>query len=244
MMISTRHAATSLLALSLAACAGNDEPAPFLGASAAIAIVADGTFDPNTPPSDLPGAVATPMPGRWRTDHVDRTVLGWDDARVAADDAAAVQFFVTRYGLDPTSPAMANRVGYIDTVLDPRTRFRVSNASSFAVPPGGIPAWNTARIVIGMDPMGVPLGGDHAGEVLPQGGALLYGAYVFASQTGLRRIAYWSLVPVVVRNGALVWTCEVESAEYGSGVAQGSARLTPDGRGSLKADIRNNLTFW
>jgi hypothetical protein len=80
--------------------------------------------------------------------------------------------------------------------------------------------------------------------VLPQGGALLYGAYVFASPRGLHRIAYWSLVPAVVRDGALVWTCEIESDEFGSGVAQGSARLTPDGQGSLKADIRNHLTFW
>jgi hypothetical protein len=234
----------TLLILSAAACSDEDEPSPFLGTSTAISIVADGTFDPNTPPPELPGAAATSMPGRWRTDYVDRVVLGWDDSGIAADDAEAVRFFATRYGIDPTAPELADRVSYIDTVLDPRTHFRVSGASTFAVPPEGIPAWNTARIVVATDPTGVPLGGDHEGEVLPQGGALLYGAYVFASPRGLHRIAYWSLVPAVVRDGALVWTCEIESDEFGSGVAQGSARLTPDGQGSLKADIRNHLTFW
>jgi hypothetical protein len=67
---------------------------------------------------------------------------------------------------------------------------------------------------------------------------------VFPTEDGVFRVAYRSLLPAVVQDGALVWTCEVESDVFGAGVAQGLAVLTPTPDGQVSADIRNHVTFW
>ena len=136
-----KHLWQSLLCLSLLACSGGDEPSKTQagldgtllsnGSSSIIEIVADGSFNPNETPSTLPRAQMTAIPGRWQTDYVVRDVLGWDDDQIAADQQAAVDWFISQYGLDPTDPALDGRLVYEDTVLDSRAGFRVAMAVSY-----------------------------------------------------------------------------------------------------------------
>ncbi|MFM2160555.1 MAG: hypothetical protein RLZZ383_67 [Pseudomonadota bacterium] len=214
------------------------------GASQVIDIVGDGTFNPNVAPEALPDAVATAIPGRWASTFVAETVLGWTAAEIEADKAEGRAFLSERYGLDVEDPAYEGRLTTVDTTLDPRTGFRVVQSTLFDVPEGGLSSWNLATLVVATDPAGVPLGGDFEGEVLGAGQAVLFGAYVFPTDDGVYRVAYRSLLPAVIQDGALVWTCEVESEDFGAGVAQGLAILTPTAEGEVAADIRNHVTFW
>jgi hypothetical protein len=234
----------SLLALLLTGGACSPTLPLGAGASQTIDIVADGTFDPNVAPDALPDAVATAIPGRWASTYVAETVLGWTPEQIAEDRAAGRAFLADRYGLDVDDPAYAGRLTTVDTTLDPRTGFRVVHSSLFDVPPDGLASWNLATLVVASDPAGVPLGGAFEGETLAAGEAVLFGAYVFPTEDGVFRVAYRSLLPAVVQDGALVWTCEVESDVFGAGVAQGLAVLTPTPDGQVSADIRNHVTFW
>ena len=244
----------TLLAVCLIGCAPTDEVIQGAGTldgsllsngpSIAIEIVADGSFDPNVVPPDLPNAQMTAIPGRWNTDYVNKEVLGWTDAQIEADQQAASEFFQTHYGFDPMDPALEGRLVYEDTVLDPRAEFRVGMSNYFSVPEGGIPAWNLSKIAMSTDENGIQLGGTRGNGMLMAGEAIQYGAYVFESELGLHRIAYWTLRPVIENQGALVWTCELDSEDFGSGIAQGLAMLTVDDAGTVDADIRNHVTFW
>ena len=214
------------------------------GSSSVIEIVADGSFDPNTTPEDLPRAQMTAIPGRWQTDYVVRDVLGWSDEEIAADQQAAADWFMAEYGFDPNQLASEGRLVYEDTVLDSRAGFRVAMATDFAVPEGGIPAYNLSKIAMSVDPEGIALGGARGSGMLMEGQAIQYGAYVFESELGLHRIAYWTLRPVIDNQGAAVWTCELDSPDFGTGIAQGLAILTLDDAGVVEADIRNHVVFW
>ena len=226
--------------------AGNNPDGSLLSnaASVAIEIVADGSFDPNVVPPDLPDAEMTAIPGRWHTDYVNKEILGWTEAEITADQEAASAYFVEYYGFDPMDPALADRLVYVDTVLDPRANFRVAMATHFDVPEGGIQAWNLSKIAMSTDEAGIPLGGTRGNGMLMAGESIQYGAYVFESELGLHRIAYWTLRPVIENQEALVWTCEVDSPDFGSGIAQGLAVLKLDSAGVVDVDIRNHVAFW
>jgi hypothetical protein len=212
--------------------------------SVAIEIVADGSFDPNVVPPELPDAQMTAIPGRWHTDYVNKEVLGWTDTQITEDQESASAFFVEYYGFDPLDPALADRLVYEDTELDPRAEFRVAMATNFDVPEGGLQAWNLSKIAMSTDEDGIPLGGTRGSGMLMAGESIQYGAYVFESELGLHRIAYWSLRPVIENQGALVWTCEVDSPDFGTGIAQGMAVLTLDSAGVVDVDLRNHVAFW
>ena len=215
------------------------------GSSSIIEIVADGSFDPNVVPPDLPRAQMTAVPGRWQTDYVVKDVLGWSDEQIAADQEAAANWYLGEFGFDPTDPALDGRLVYEDTVLDSRALFRVAMATDFAVPEGGIQAWNLAKIAVSLDENGIELGGAQGqGQTLEYGQAILYGAYVFESELGLHRIGYWTLRPVIQHEGADVWTCQLDSPDFGTGIAQGLAVLTMDSAGVVEADVRNHIVFW
>jgi hypothetical protein len=242
-----------LIALCLIGCKADEETADehtldgsllSNGGSVAIEIVADGSFDPNVAPPDLPNAQMTAIPGRWTTDYVYTEILGWTPAEIEADEQAASDFFQTYYGFDPMDLALEGRLVYEDTVLDPRAGFRVAMASNFLVSGGGLPAWNLSKIAMSTDENGIQLGGTHGNGLLMAGEAIQFGAYVFESEMGLHRVAYWTLRPVIENQGALVWTCEVASDDFGEGIAQGLAVLTVDAAGIVEADIRNHVTFW
>lgn len=208
--------------------------------------MAAGRFDPASPHPEVPGCFMTFCDGY----YFQERVMNWDPAEIAAADAAAADFFQQRFGLDVETLAAEGRIAYRSFFFDPRTEYRLYHLAGARVPPEGWLVRDGGYLVTVLDPAGIELGGERAGEHAPSGSFLAFGHYNVQTTlpNGKPReeivIRYQSVTPVApLADGSVHFRCELIHPDWGSGLAQGVMAnvVLPDGR--LQLNIRNVLTF-
>ena len=187
----------------------------------------------------------TPEVFAWRAYWFHRAVMGRSHQDILDHRALAIQFFMTRFGLDPDAIENQGRLKLImSTVIHEKNyrTFTVSDetvsASGWLVRDGG---WQLEVI----DPNGYDLGGEFAGTHVPIKTAFMYGDYnILARGPREIRIRYQAGNPVIPNaDGSVMFRCEIFSDEYGEGLAQGISATVDLGDGTFWANNRNILTF-
>ena len=180
---------------------------------------AAGIFDPSVPPAE--GDLA---------DWFHREIMGRTTAELAAEEAAADDYFQATFG-ELYTPGSLAAFGF-----DPRNEYRAYFVSGEKVPPEG---WVVRD------------GGFQA--TLSDGGLVVFGDYnIEVAKNGKPKgdpivIHYESTHPIYPQSdGSLLFRCRLTSEafdDFGGGLAQGMSdpQELPDGR--MVANIRNILTF-
>lgn len=212
-----------------------------------LVFMAAGTYDKDDQNFDLPDGT-----------FFHEEIMGRTQDEIDQKEVAAKEFFNNRFGIDVDDPENVERVVFMPFMMDPRNEYRAYVISGMWVPPQGFVVHDGGFLALLIDPDGFTLGGEFDGEVSPFGTLFVFGDYKIDLSTSklsqrLGRdniiIPYKSGFPVVVEvdrslfDQRLMFQCELDSDEFGSGIAQGiSGGLTLD-NGMFKANIRTVLTF-
>jgi hypothetical protein len=189
-----------------------------------------GTYDPNDPEYQAPDG-----------DFWHREIMGRTDDEIAQNRAEAVEFFKTRFGIDPDNN---DGVMLQSFIVDPRNEYRAYVVGNREVPAEGWVVRDGGWSLAVMNPAGLTLGGEFEGVQVPQGTMMVFGDYNIDTGAEPIIIRYQSGEPIVPQDaGWIAFRCELISEEFGRGLAQGiSARVELE-NGLVNANIRNVLTF-
>ncbi len=209
--------------------------------------MATGVFDPVSPNPDpeITGCAFMYCDGH----YFQEVVMGWDAAEIAAEEAAARLFFLERFGIDVDELVVSGRISYFPFTIDPRIEYRVYHLAGHRVPAGGWEVRDGGFLVVVVDPEGIELGGEFAGERAVAGSAMAIGAYNIQTTRPNGRpgedivIRYKTPRPSIPVEGPIGFFCEIENDAWGSGLAQGFLFHIPLPDGRLQFNIRNVLTF-
>jgi hypothetical protein len=206
------------------------EPQVPSGFDQLLVYMAAGTFDPNDPDYQAPDG-----------DFWHREIMGRSDDEIAQNRTEAVEFFKTRFGIDPDND---DSVMFQSFMVDPRNEYRAYVVADREVPAEGWVVRDGGWSLAVMNPEGLTLGGDFEGVSVPQGSMMVFGDYNIDTGAEPIIIHYQSGEPIVPQAaGWIAFRCELISEEFGQGLAQGiSARVTLE-NGLVNANIRNVLTF-
>jgi hypothetical protein len=181
-------------------------------------------------------------------------VMGWDQAEIDAWRAEKVALTEVRWGIpDPENhPALLFQMGTTSPVIG----YHAVAFSDRKVPTEGWPVREGFLNFIVVDPAGLDLGGDFAGIHVPAGtiigGGGTYNVGITDKQgdlTGEEIVLDFDTQEPMWQNPSNHYAfgfgffCELNSEEYGDGLAQGIITLIPQPDGSLKTNARNVLTF-
>ena len=237
--LSTHTLSLSVSLLLAPACDRSEEPDAALQAtpepfSAFVVYVADGVWDPADPDAIPP-----------TLEEIQRDLWGFDDGQIQAYEQEAAAFFLTRFGIDLADPALADSILYTPFGCDPRLGYRVVTMAGHTVDPEGWPMCDAGYLLTIIDPEGLDLGGEFAGQRAPAGTAMAFGRYTFETEREETvTVAFRSLTPYVNDPwGAATIRCEIDSPQLGSGQANLVFKLDQTGDGRFAAMIRNVLTF-
>ncbi|MEM9453573.1 MAG: hypothetical protein AAGF11_05310 [Myxococcota bacterium] len=175
-------------------------------------------------------------------------VMGWDQAQIDAFRAEKVAIAEVRFGIpDPeNNPDVVVQIGTTNPTLD----YRAVAFSDRVVPPSGWKNREGFVIVVAINEL--TLGGDFAGVTVPAGtvvgGGGMYNLEVtdpYGTVTGEEiEIDFTTAAPLtILPNGAFAFFCELDSDDFGDGLAEGVTQFVPLGGGILKTNIRNVLTW-
>lgn len=169
-------------------------------------------------------------------------------AQIAANRAAALNYFSTRFGL--VNAANHPDLLFLGFYADPRIDYRAYVISGYKVPEAGYEVHDGGWIALVTNPNGTTLGGAFAGRHVPVNTVFSYGDYnieVTKKGNGPKPdpiiIHYKCNNPLVPTfSGGEVFDCALESDEFGEGLAQGvTTPLVEDG--ILRPNGRTVLTF-
>lgn len=172
-----------------------------------------------------------------------KDVMGYSEEEIAANREAAKVFFMEKFGVDVNDP----RIYFTGFQIDPAADYRVLLESGVGKGPGkGYEIVDGGWAAAVVDPAGLELGGEFAGEWVPAGTMFAHGgSYVIKQGPGKDDIVinYKSRLPMqpVSKGGVIV--CEVEHPEYGTGAAWGYFEFHSLSNGQISAQVRNVLTF-
>ena len=209
--------------------------------------MATGVFDPTSPNPDPEITGCSFM--FCDAPYFQEVVMGWNPTEIAAEEAAARLFFWERFGIDVDDLVASGRINFLPFSIDPRIEYRVYHMAGFRVPAGGWEVRDGGFLVIVVDPEGIELGGEFAGERAMAGSSMAIGAYNILTtrpngQPGEEIvIRYKTPGPSVPVDGPIGFVCEIEEEAWGSGLAQGFIFHVPQPDGRLRFNIRNVLTF-
>lgn len=176
-----------------------------------------------------------------------KSIMNFTDEEIDAEVVAAKDFFLGRFGLDVDELAQKGRIVLVPFQLDPRQEYTVFFFSGEAVPSRGYEIRDGGHILAATDPEGVELGGASAGQILPEGGLLLFGFYnirVTGPKAREEVIRYSSITPAVAaEDGSGSLNCELQHSVWGEGLAQGFVSRRTFAGGQIQTIIRNVLTF-
>lgn len=226
--------------------AGHDTP---VGHEKVITLMANGRYDPRD---------ETFMPPDF--EHFSKKVMGWDETQREQFEQEAHAFFRSRFGVDVSDPDYADRVMVVPFMLDPRWEYRVYDSSGDYVPPQGWVVRDGGFQLVAIDPEGIELGGDFAGQHVPQGAVAAFGKYNIQVWPALGSrhshdemvIHYQSRKPVLQNSGfplqrgaggTLVAPLEVFHEQYGHGWAFAHITDVPQPDGQIQTLNRNIMTF-
>lgn len=206
-----------------------------------------GTYDMDDPDFELPDGL-----------FFQEEIMSRTQDEIDQKESDAKEFFKNRFGIDVDDPENEDRVRFRSFIMDPRNEYRAYVISGLRVPPEGFVVRDGGYLALLIDPEGFTLGGEFDGELTPFGTMFVFGDYnIDISSSELSQklgrdniiIPYKSGYPVVIEvnrsifDQRLMFQCELDSEEFGSGIAQGvSGGLTLD-NGMFRANIRNVLTF-
>ncbi len=214
-------------------------------AATTIEYLINGEFNPAIPPPGFETAIPGAFPGLWVTDYPYTTVLGWTKEQVDAEEQKAIAFFVERFGVDPTAAEWQGKVAYSIGMSDPRWNYRAYKIPGRNVPAEGYTLWDISFNAWVIDPAGIVLGGQYAGQTAGPGSGFVYGHYIIDTGSEKIVVALQSHRPVVsAPNGMAIIECEIQTDDFGSGIAQAVGLFEPVGTdGTLRITGRNMLTF-
>lgn len=203
-----------------------------------VVFVANGEF-PDTEPQGLFGDL---------TAFTD--INGWDQDQIDTWREDKLDLLGATIGVaDPLShPDLQVLMGTTNPVID----YHVVTFTGRQVPPEGWAVREGFLVVVVTNPAGFTLGGQFAGEHVPVGtivgGGGLYNIEVTDDEgnvTGEEIVFDFTTVQPVepVTGGRAAFFCDIDSDDFGAGLAQGVNALVPIGGGMLKANVRNVITF-
>ncbi len=169
-------------------------------------------------------------------------------AQIAANRAAALSYFATRFGL--TDAANHPDLAFFGFYADPRIDYRAYVISGYQVPPEGFEVHDGGWIALVTNPNGTTLGGAFPGRHVPINTVFSYGDYSIertrkgkGPQPAPLVIHYQCNHPLVLTfTGGEVFDCALQSEEFGVGLGQGvTTPLVEDG--ILRPNGRTVLTF-
>ncbi|MDQ3549844.1 MAG: hypothetical protein M3439_13610, partial [Chloroflexota bacterium] len=231
--------AMSVSGLALAA-GGRGTPTPD-GFNKYLVYMAAGQYDPADPAYDAPDGM-----------FFQREIMGQSDAEISQNRQDAIDFFIERFSIDAVSDS---GIMFGSFMFDPRNQYRAYTISGESVPSAGWVIHDGGWALSVTNPAGVTLGGEFAGQHVPQGTMMVFGDYNIdrlgpGNSAGRSThaepiiIHYQSGEPIIPNaSGAIMFRCELISDEFGHGLAQGisAPQTLPDG--SVQANVRNVLTF-
>lgn len=163
-----------------------------------------------------------------------RQVIGRTTEEIEAHRQAALQFFAERFGIHDaqTHPDVV----FSSAVANPAYNYRIYAIGGLHVPASGWVLHDAGYTVVVTNPLGLTLGGEFAGVHVSQGALMAFGDYKIER---LKRngephprpfhVAFKSAAPIfILEDGTSHFQCELDSAEFGTGLAQGFWWLTPD----------------
>ncbi len=189
-------------------------------------------------------------------DYFHQMIMGRDAAATAAEAQRAKDYFLTRFGVDVDDLVAQGRMSFDDFFLDPRGEYRAYTIAGAKIHPDGWVVRDGGFVATVLDPAGVTLQGEFAGQglIAPPGGLLVWGSYniLAAAPSGQPRgevvIDYRSHMPMIANTWEeLVVNCQLSLDGFASGERSGKAQgmgtvaLTPDFSG-VTLSWRNVLT--
>jgi hypothetical protein len=181
-------------------------------------------------------------------------VMGWDQAEIDAWRADKMAMTEVRWGIpDPESnPNVVVQIG----TTSPAIGYHAVAWSDRKVPEEGWPIREGFLNMVVTNPAGLDLGGEFTGIHVPMGtiigGGGMYNLQVtdkHGNATGEEIVLDFDTQEPMWLNPSnhfafgFGFFCELNSEEYGDGLAQGIITLIPQPDGSLKTNARNVVTF-
>ncbi len=247
--------AASLISQTVMAAPPAMNPAP-AGFDASITYIADGEFLMASPNPDVPGCFMAQCDGAYFWSQVAQ--LPADE--VAAMEAQAKAFVMSRFGLDVDALVGTGAMTWRDVYADPRTNYRARTVTGEHVHRYGWEVHDQAFLAVATEEL--VLGGEFEGMLVPAGTGFAWGHYYIqksrlvmteggpqlVNSDELIKIRYQSSAPLLPPNAAgfMSSACEIIDSPWGSGVAQFVAVfdfLADPGAEPVRQNIRNVLTF-
>lgn len=175
-------------------------------------------------------------------------VMGRTPAEVEADRQAALDLFSSRFGVDAENDP---RIFFTPFALTPEVGYRAYTSSGERVNRRGWEVRDGGWAAFVVDPAGITLGGEFAGQQVGPNTAFVWGDYNIAKSTywgyvyDEEIIHYFSQEPISIQpDNSLKFNCQLNSDRHGPGIAQGIQDPVFDPiAGTTTWNTRNILTF-
>lgn len=189
----------------------------------------------------------TPVDGTFLVDgmngdgnHFQKAVLNRTDKEIAKNKAEAIDFFENRFGVGVSDP----KVHFMGYEVLPEVQYRAVVITGENVPASGWPVHDGGWMVVVMDPQGLDLGGEFAGNHVPAGTMFVFGNYLISKKNTPILLSYQSRNPIIRDiTGAFEVSCEIFSKKYGNGQAIGGTLPVALPNGQMLINTRNVITF-
>lgn len=180
--------------------------------------------------------------------------LGRDDDFIADQRSDAIDFYMSKFGVDAEQLVADGRAILFPFLVNPEGNYRAVSVSGEAVGDEGWRLYDTGWQLMITDPDGVMLGGAMP-MMAPLGSFMMYGEY-FLYPTDVPRdcprnyrpepihIQYSSGCPVIPdAMNFFFFICDISHPEWGEGKAGGGQFGHVEADGSLTFNTRNVVTF-
>lgn len=244
--IATALACATLLGISVPSDAQDKSSVPD-GFNHVLLYMGNGIFDPNSP-APRPG-ITDCVNGFCNGDFFQKEVAHRTDAQIREQENLAKAFFLKRFGIDVDDPANIGRITLQMFTFHPDLEYRLYIASSTRVPPEGWIVRDGGWKLEVIDPNGIDLGGEFAGQHANQGNLMFYGDYniLITNNGGVPKdelvIHYKSHKPAITTPDGMTFLCDVSQDKWGEGVGMGTFQAIKRPDGLIRANVRNALSF-
>jgi len=220
-----------------------------IGFNKVMLFMGTGVIDPSIT-SPRPGVTGCGGGALCDGNHFQRTIMGRDDAQIAAKEQEAKDHFGVEYGVDIDELVAAGRIVFTDFSLNPDYQYRLFMADGVGPNSDGWLIRDGGFLAIVVDPQGIELGGNHVGVTARASFVFMYGEYniLKTNSEGLPMeemiIHFRSTTPAIIReDGSLDFRCSLFHEQWGEGTAHGTTVLDPILGGKLRGNGRTVVTF-
>ena len=189
-------------------------------------------------------------------DYFQEVIMQRDSYEIEAFKNQAIEFFITRFGIDPYDPQLAGRIVFRDFMTNPQWGYRLQTFAGHKVDSDGWQVRDGGYTIIFTDPNGVPLGGAFSGHIAKMNQAIFFGNYNVLSETNqnsslkkesgkLQLIMGFQSIELanILEDGSMNFRCEVTHEQWGKGLAFGHVWNGEIDGIKLQGRGRNVITF-